>query len=162
MPNSVCLMRTVPTLASFCRVTPTLTGFVTPCRVKSPDTPHTRAPVRRTSVDLKTISGYILDSRTLLCMLDCTSARSLSAPPFSGLTDSLRASTVNHTAGLAPSPSMVPPAIRRIDRMFMRGRGEQARFSDMNREETGLGVDSLFRLIGTGEDNDRCAQIRNE
>jgi hypothetical protein len=27
-----------------------------------------------------------------------------------GPTDSLRASTVNHTAGLAPSPSMIPPA----------------------------------------------------
>ena len=32
----------------------------------------------------------------------------------------------------------------------------------MNREETAIGVDSLFRLIGTGEDNDRRGQIRNE
>src|SRR5271154_7133751 len=49
-----------------------------------------------------------------------------------------------------------------MDPVFVRGRGEQARFSDMNREETALGVDSLFRLMGTGEDNDRCAQKRNE
>jgi hypothetical protein len=29
----------------------------------------------------------------------------------------------------------------------------------MNREETAFGVDSLFRLIGTGEDNDRRGQV---
>ena len=46
--------------------------------------------------------------------------------------------------------------------MFVSGRGEQAGFSDMNREGTALGVDSLFRLIGTGEDNDSRGQIRNE
>jgi hypothetical protein len=46
--------------------------------------------------------------------------------------------------------------------VFVGGGGEQARFSNMNREETALGVDSLFRLIGTGEDNDRRGQIRNE
>jgi hypothetical protein len=32
----------------------------------------------------------------------------------------------------------------------------------MNREGTALGVDSLFRLIGTGEDNHRRGQIRDE
>ena len=46
--------------------------------------------------------------------------------------------------------------------MFVSGGGEQARFSDMNRKGTALGVDSLFRLIGTGEDNDRRGQIKNE
>jgi hypothetical protein len=95
-------------------------------------------------------------------MLDCTSARSLSVTPFSGLTESLRASTVNRTAGVEPAAAMVPPAIGRIDPVLVRGRGEQARFSDMNRERTALGVDSLFRLIGTGEYNDRRGQMRNE
>src|SRR5271169_3601132 len=32
----------------------------------------------------------------------------------------------------------------------------------MNREETAFGVDSLVRLIGIGEDNDRRSQVRNE
>lgn len=35
------------------------------------------------------------------------------------------------------------------------GRGEQAGFPDMNREGTALGLDGLFRLIGTGEDKHR-------
>jgi hypothetical protein len=46
--------------------------------------------------------------------------------------------------------------------VFVGGGGEHARFSDMNRDETAFGVDSLFRLIGTGEYKDRRGQIRNE
>ena len=95
-------------------------------------------------------------------MLDCTSARSLSGTPFSGLTDSLRASTVNHTAGPGAVAVDGSACDRRIDPVFVSGRGEQARFSDMNRERTALGVNSLFRLIGTGEYNDRRGQMRNE
>jgi hypothetical protein len=46
--------------------------------------------------------------------------------------------------------------------MFVSGRGEQAGFSDMNPEGAALGIDSLSQLIGTGEDNHRRGQMRNE
>jgi hypothetical protein len=43
----------------------------------------------------------------------------------------------------------------RIDPVFVRGRGEQTRFSDMNHQGTAPGVDSPFRWVGAGDDNDR-------
>ena len=88
-------------------------------------------------------------------MLDCTSALSLSVPPFSGLTESLRASTVNRAAGRGAVGGNGSACDWRFDPVLVCGRGEQARFSDMNRERTALGADSLFRLIGTGEHNDK-------
>jgi hypothetical protein len=93
-------------------------------------------------------------------MLDCTSARSLSVTPFSDLTESLRASTVNRTAGVVPSAAMVPPAIGSLTQCSWAAAESRPAFPTLIVRE--LGVDRLFWLIGTGEDDERRGQVGNE